>query len=497
MVRDRDPEELTVHLDTGATLVGRVTPAGAAEVSLEADPATLEAAMIDRSFRAERALRTRAAADGSFRLAGVPAGRWRLRGEREGGSGSLAVTVREGAQQEVTLALEEAARVVGRVLDEAGRPVVGVTVRLIPSDLHPGPLEAGLWRLRRAHNTDGSPSGAKGEFAFAAVRPGAYMLSAADERGQRWSGATARDAQGRPRAIQVPANGELRADLVLQAQDGQLRGRVVDASGQAVPEAIVRLHYAGSWLSDGSFEVMLDAGVEPAVTADERGLFVVGGLRGGTYDLIAEAPHGGGSGAASRVAVGANVTVVVQAPGTLTGSVSGVGAGPCLVRLDGPTSRVERSLVDDCRFVAAGLQPGHYRVDATTERGEVTGEVEVAVGAQATLALPRPRAGGVRGAITAGDRARVASLPVLVSSGAQSEISAWAARLLRGEAPRTGPNGQFLVEGIAPGPRAIVIFSPDLGQVIWRGSVEVPVDSVVDIGTVQLDDATVAKGATK
>ncbi len=225
----REPGELVLTLRTGGRLLGTVfapdgRPAAEREVRLMSD------------FGAGALSRT-TASDGSFAFAALPVGRWTLLSFpsdaelselRLGEPGSISpfehlaqrtLEVRDGETLHVEL---------GRAPE---RPVVvegRVTARGAPQSAllqFVGPGERAL-ELQRVARTD-----ADGRYRVALAEPGAYLLKV-----------TVFDAPGThsvERVLEAPNAERWRHDIELPS--GALRGRVLDARGEPVAGASVRL----------------------------------------------------------------------------------------------------------------------------------------------------------------------------------------------------------------------------------------------------------------
>jgi protocatechuate 3,4-dioxygenase beta subunit len=133
-------EAVELRLEAGAIVVGRVIDRG------EGTP--LAAAIELRPSGEDQAPRfARAGEDGTFRIEGVPTGRWIADAYAPGylSPGGVELEAGRGVPE---LALERGGAIEGRVLDGDGRPIAGATVRALTSGTSPVELSAEVERDR-------------------------------------------------------------------------------------------------------------------------------------------------------------------------------------------------------------------------------------------------------------------------------------------------------------------------------------------------------------
>jgi protocatechuate 3,4-dioxygenase beta subunit len=261
--------DLRLVLAPSAVVSGRIVDGGGrplAGVALrllpEERPATPLLRQTDPTSRAATAARS--AADGRFELLARAAGRFRLDAERAGfvPRSVSGIALSGSARLELgDLMLDAAVALAGTVVDEQARPVVGATVEAR------APATA-VWRSRAA--TDG-----QGSFALAGLPAGEPLE------------VTVRHPDFVPARLAdlaAPAEG---VEVVLRA-GAVLSGRVVDASGRGVPEAVVLASVTarpgeGTGAAAGPPEVD-QRGVDP------EGRFRFADLPAGTATVRASAP---------------------------------------------------------------------------------------------------------------------------------------------------------------------------------------------------------------
>ena len=261
-----------VHLGSTDFLDGPVAVAGAdadAGLARFGDGHPLEGTTTDESGRAlagvevtlreaeghPRIRRVVSDADGAWRLAGVPAGSWRLVASRPDRS-PLALEVAAPAPGPLDLALGRGSRLAGRVLDAQGGPYDGVfQVRLEgPTGRDPGP--GGVFR------------DAEGRFLIDGVPPGTWTARVETPRGAL--GATPGPVEVRPGAT---------FDVTITLDAGAvLAGTLRDAGGRAVVGGRVAATHDTRRVT------------QTAVTT-AGGAFRIAGLEAGRWRLVA---HGGG-----------------------------------------------------------------------------------------------------------------------------------------------------------------------------------------------------------
>ncbi|MFL6197864.1 MAG: carboxypeptidase regulatory-like domain-containing protein [Thermoanaerobaculia bacterium] len=219
----------TLKLLPGVRIEGRVTgvagrPLAGAGVWLAAADRQPSPAFAETLRRREPATTTDEA--GRFAIADVARGqRVSLLLAREGYVPSWVQGVEAPTARPLTVALERASRLRGRVEDAAGEPVPGASVRLRPAPPPPGTVGV---EVRRSENTADVEAGSDGSFAFAEVAPGAVALEASAEG----------FLPPEPVELQVPSDGEVR--LVL-GRGAVVAGSITNATGEPVAGAQVRI----------------------------------------------------------------------------------------------------------------------------------------------------------------------------------------------------------------------------------------------------------------
>ncbi|RKH11502.1 carboxypeptidase regulatory-like domain-containing protein [Corallococcus sp. CA047B] len=225
--------DVTLSLEAKAGVDVTVSSGGrrveGADVVMWADPENI--------FRSDRP----SGPDGVVPMRGLPPGTYTLMASHPEyvASGPTAVTVQDGATQQVAVTLEPGASLAGDVVDEDGQPVVGANLNVMP-------------RMAEPTQTDSS-----GRFEFRALRPDRTYLLDAHHAGYEPLERT----QGKPGGPPVQVKMRKRTTF---------RGRVMDDAGQPVRRFRVDDHDVNS--PDGRFELPLStAGDRLIVAVDAAG----------------------------------------------------------------------------------------------------------------------------------------------------------------------------------------------------------------------------------
>jgi hypothetical protein len=278
VVTDRD-QQLVWTVVAGASIRGHVR---------NVDGTPVASAWVDVFGRK---IATHSRSDGSFELAGVPAGNYLISAAVNGArvtTERLAVGTRD---IETELTLDRSAEISGIVVDEANRPV--------------GSIEVSAEATRYASERDTTRD--DGAFTLY-VKPATYNVQAWLD----WQ-----HAVGKPEQATATLARPAMVRLVIPAQDGTISGDVMDAAGRPVSDALV--HTTGpSELDESPFvSGLLD---HPTRTAPD-GSFVIRGLGPGRYTVVAER-RGGGMTRAKGIERGAKIHLQLSRMGSLAGTVS-------------------------------------------------------------------------------------------------------------------------------------------------------------------------------
>ncbi|HEY5945886.1 MAG TPA: carboxypeptidase regulatory-like domain-containing protein [Kofleriaceae bacterium] len=312
-------------------------------------------------------------ATGAYRAEGLPPGEVQFfasSAEHKAFAIPKNVKVAAGEDKLVDVELDLAGRVKGIVVDESGKPVPGVYVRLLNDEGDMGE----------------SMANAKGEFDAGSMSGGEYRASVYPSP---MAGQPFEPAAGDAFMIKVPSDGEVTGvKLAIKYETFTISGRVVDDAGGPVADVHIEAIGRGK------------PGIDlPSIMSSADGTFRIRNLARGSYALHA---HGsdGSEGDALNIAAGAeNVIIKLMRPGAIEGTLVGFSNPPVVQMLTLTTDLFIGSnpIVDGTRFWQTGVRPGKYAIEAKAGT-EVAGEsVEIRSGETTKVTLRSRGAGKVEG----------------------------------------------------------------------------------------------------
>jgi protocatechuate 3,4-dioxygenase beta subunit len=414
------------------TLADRRTLAGAALVRFEGRTQTT------------RWVETRG--DGSFLLEGAPREAGSLVADG-GARGRASFVLSPGSTEPVAIVLAPTSTLSGRVVDAAdARPLPGV--RIVARG------DGGQFLAR---------SGPDGRYAIRGLSPRTYRLTAEDDRFVPWSRAV-RIAAGQPETQDVPLT-----------RGATLAGRVVDEEGRPVEGALVRVSRGGENVFRAFMRSMEGEG---GVRTGRDGSFRAARLAPGEsqrldvrHDEYEERAIGGIS--LSPGATRSGVTVVLRRGLSVRGvvkdeegrplpaaevSLSSVrsiqgGRGGVSLSFVGPGNQQRCETGADGRFEFRGLKAGPYTVSARSPgfSRATLDPVNVAEGrATEPLELTLKPGATISGFLRDKAASGASGWYVSARGAGQGGGPAFGPGAIRSEEV-TGPDGAFLLEGLAPG----------------------------------------------
>lgn len=457
----------------------------------------------------------------------------------QGGAAGLEGRVEEGAPADASATEQKPsvpkgkARLSGRVLDRAAKPVRGARVITSTSDSWMAiPLDAEPELLERNHlDVLETITNEKGEYAFGELEPGKARLVVRASGFAPWYGVNEPLDEGRDAKL---------PDVVLD-QGVVVRGRVVDGRGQPVPQACVLVAY--DCIRRRS-KLSLPGRGAPVAWTDKEGEFVVDQLAAGPWHLLVEdGVHqtGEASGELARPGLEqGNVRIVLEDAWTISGKVvaktstlpvgmrvsarpveeehdeedggeessfrlsfSGHGGG---MFTNGPAprpvqGRVRHGLVDaDGAFVVAALEPNRvYRIalarpraDGKGWRGVPTEEIKPALSGSRNLLLEvRPTSTLAFKVVDAATGAPLEELLVWGGQGRERNM-----RNDKGESARRFPGGivEWTDLRVNPGGKPFQLRVAATGHLDHEArSVAIKNGETTDLGEIRLQPCTLVK----
>lgn len=453
-------ETLKVTLDQGVILRGKVVDAQGRALPEARLQVTMEPAVEGQRFLGGTSSRSGGSSDtdGGFEIFGVTPGKVTLLARLKGYAPGL-VTLMVASEDEVdglTVELAAGLELQGRVVDEAGNALPGVNVSVR--------FEGATEKVSPRSIT----SQDDGRFRLSSLPAGPMTIQA-------------RDRQGRRTSHSIVLKPDL-APLTLILESGQiLRGRVVDANGQGVQGAEIRLRGPATMKTQGS---------------GDDGRFVVALEGEGNYTLAVTREDMGWAEVPVHVPDGESVNdVELKLPtgGRIVGQISGLQADD-LDRLDlratlwspelklGGTTRRGRVELDGTLQID-GMFPGKWDV-----RAEVRGSAR-----RARQMVQIDGAGETVVALDLGDAGLTLTGQVLHNGEPAPHVMIDPGSIQADDA------GRFHIEGIEPGPYRIHLFGPwgshvHEGEIYADGEVEISIDSFQLAGQVVDGDGRPVEG---
>ncbi|MGE0396209.1 MAG: sigma-70 family RNA polymerase sigma factor [Kofleriaceae bacterium] len=323
---------------------------------------------------------------GYFEAHGLQPGPWVLYADndRGGAFGRAPETVKlaRGETKEVTIDLAFAGSISGRVVDQTGAPVAGVTVQ-----------------FRNTSTDDAGVTATADDGTFRATKMtggGQYRVAV---RRNLLSRANLRPVAGGEFPMITLADGASDVTgvvLAVQIDHLSIAGKVVDSDGSPVSDARVIAQ-----LVDGNETSMFDAGFQdPADTTAVDGHFSIPDLAGGTYDVRARSPDGVEVTLASIRAGRTDVSIVLPAAGGIEVATVGFKSTPQVTALRSGASHFTAPITGSVQggtFAMRSVSPGTYVVTARTPNEAATATVEVTAGKTSRVTLTSGGSGVVAG----------------------------------------------------------------------------------------------------
>lgn len=363
-----------------------------------------------------------------------------------------------GASGQITMTLHKGFAVSGKVVDEAGKPIVKAKVD----------SKDGMWDFGTSADDDVTTDD-KGQFTFAALAPGSHTLSAVDGE------------HAPVRSTPITVKDRAIAGIVITMKTGgRLAGKVLDRDRQAVPFATVRISGkdANAWMVAAR-----------QATTDKTGAFELRGLARVQQRARAESDL-----AASKIidvdletkAEISNLEIVLDVSGTIAGTVVddkglpvpevAVNAFPDIMggaNTDGlALAGMSNTTTDGAGgFVIHGLPDGAYKLWAARASAGFQEWGQQGTSARTGdkgVRITLPAAGGLKGSISI-DGVGAPPAAAMVQVGTQ---------------PATPANaGAFDIKDVTPGTYDITFRSPEFAELVKR-DVKIEPGKTTDLGKV-------------
>jgi hypothetical protein len=282
------------------------------------------------------------------------------------------VKITAGEDKQLDIDLDCAGEVKGIVVDESGKPVPGVYVRMM-------------------NDVDGdlgeSMTDAQGQFDAASMFGGDYQPSVypSPMAGQPFAPATGDKLD----LIKVPRDGVVTGiKLAIKYEMLAIRGTVVDDAGAPVAD----VHIEAIGRGRGGMDL-------PSIMSAANGSFAITRLARGTYNLHAHGSDGSEGDAANIEAGTDNVVIKLVRPGAIEGTLVGFSTPPTVQLLTLTTNLFIGSnpIVEGTRFSQTGLRPGRYAIEAKAGMEVDGATVDIRAGETAKVTLRSRGVGKLEG----------------------------------------------------------------------------------------------------
>jgi protocatechuate 3,4-dioxygenase beta subunit len=468
--------EVALVVERGVTVSGRVVPAGAGTVRVRAVQDGVAISAIGTALTAETALEGAISEAGTFRLDGVPPGRWQIVAETGAGSGAARVDAAANDVSDVVIELGALAELCGRALDQHDTPLANVTVTAMVQSLPSSPA-AGLFRhARHELARDGVATDEHGDFCLRSLEAGTYLIVVRDENlALMW---TQRHIEGGNLVPVTLAAGERRAgwSVHVHRQRALIAGRVLDAAGRGVADALVSVERSQAITGDAAIQAPVLSSFTPPLPTitGPTGAFEIEVPDGLRYRVHVEHAATERRGERDDVAPGTPVTIRLAPNGRLRCTAPG-DRGVCRVRLQGPIAAEATGAGTSCEVSFAQVPAGTYTVEARRGDSIGTARVTVAPESEATCVVNLMSRVAVTARVVDTDGRALEGLPALLVD--ESSADQLATLLLGGAAVRTGADGRVTWR-VVPGAATLAILSRDGQRLLHTRAVSVTAPSL-------------------
>lgn len=381
-------------------------------------------------------------ADGSgrFEARGLRPGPWTVAAEdtRIGAFGSAPETVQlgRGETKEVTVDVSFAASIAGRVVDQNGSSVAGVTVMF----RHTGNDDAGQATTDIDGNFRAATMTGGGDYQPAVMR---NVLTSTRMR----------PANGTSFPLVALADGNSAVTgvlLAVQIDHLEIAGKVLDGDGAPVSDARV----IAELVEDNAQPRFRWASPDPTDTTNVDGQFSIKDLLAGTYALRVRSASGVETTLGGIRAGRTDVTIVLPAPGAIEVTTVGFKTAPQVtaMRSGANISAPTAATLQGSIYALRSLSPGSYVVTARTATEAQSAAVEVTAGRTTRTTLTTTGSGVVAGHV----RVFRTGKPLEgMTCRALPRLAVDSTGLAQGEGVHTDAQGAFLITGAPAGQIAV------------------------------------------
>jgi hypothetical protein len=397
-------------------------------------------------------------ADGTYILRGLPPGQCGVFAQETAKVFAFAppkpVMIEAGKQAHADVELVGGATAKGVVVDEQGKPVPHVYVRMIEPQGDIGE----------------SATDAEGRFECTTMAGhGDYRVSVYPSPAAQIA---FKPAKGEQEVVPVKDGNTHVTGLEIAIKYEQLAiaGRIVDDTGAPVSD--VHVEAIGTVQGGGGSNGML-----PSVRADATGQFAVRSLARGFYNVHAHAADGSEAEIMHVAAGTKDLVVKLVRPGAIEGTFAGFASVPVIRArtLTADLSMGNDGIVEGNKFTISGLVPGKYAVEATA--GDQRDGASIAVKSGVTTQIQ----------LQARNRGKLTAHVMEFGTAKPIQMNCLAAMSVGGQA--TTPDGQTLptdAKGVATltanvGKVRVMCFSPDNSFSAAGGDVDVTANGVANI----------------
>ncbi len=415
-------------------------------------------------------------ADGTFAVHALRGGSYELVATRANVSSDAVldtVTVDHDVEG-LRLTLHATGTIHGSVVDDRGAPVTGVSIEADGDDM-PG----------HADNTVRDD----GTFVIEGLLPGPYHVSVLrGSRVVRFPGVAEPEAQFT--AVTVAKGRTVTVKIVVEGERGVIRGRVLDSAnnplGDVFVEAQRQPEHPDAPTKDPVHFDDADFGGDAPVVVEHDGRFTIRKLGAGTYAVRAFR-KGGGDAILNDVALGSDVTLVIEDEAAIAGTLGGARPDRFNVSVTDAKrgfSRVESFFRTDGAFAIRDLPAGTYELVAEAKEGRGSVKVSLAPGdRRSDLRIVLAPFAHLRGRVVGNDDGK--PIPDLTVFASDDDDTPTATQ----ESAMTDRDGRFELVRVASGVVTVSVFTRG-EQEGWKANSEkvtVTAGATVDLPPIRLE----------